>query len=148
VGDGGKKGRKQIIKKKQQSVSSDYRRKISSHLEKNHIGSFEFLKQVMEMVIEQTVCLEKRQITLKDIITAAILGHSKSSPGPVFCVPSGSLGKAKNKTSTHSTFPAVPHNTVPPNCFQFRGLPQLHIISACLITPSRFLVQVFVQTVV
>lgn len=34
-----------------------------SHLEKkkkNHVGNFEFLKQIMEMVIEQTVCLEKK----------------------------------------------------------------------------------------
>lgn len=58
-------GGKQIIEKKQQAVTSDHRKKNSSHLEKKtkqnhtHVGSFELLKQIVEVVTEQTVCLEK-----------------------------------------------------------------------------------------
>lgn len=133
---------KQIIRKKQQAVSSDYRRKISSHWEKNsYVGSFEFLKQIMEMVIEQTVCLVKRQITLKALLTAAILGQTKGPPGPIFCVPTGSLGNVVNKTSIYSMF-----SMLSPKCFQFKRLPELHVTSVCLITPSRFLFHALVHT--
>lgn len=50
-------------------MTSDYRMNIYSHLEKKphhhqknppqYVGSFEFLKQIMEVVIEQSVYLEK-----------------------------------------------------------------------------------------
>lgn len=143
VGDGGEKRGKQIIRKKQQAASSGYGRKISSHLEKNQVGSFEFLKHIMGMGTEQTVCLERKMTTLKEII-AAILSQTNGSPGPIFCVPSGSVGKSRNKTSIYGMFPVLSPNLSTVfsssnflNCMSF----------LCLITPSRFLFQVLVQTV-
>lgn len=102
VGDRHKEEGEQTIRKKWQAASSGCRRAISSCLEKKptpnpkptHAGYFELLKQITEMITEQTVFLEiKRQITLKDIITAALLGQTKGSPGLVFCVIRGSPGK-------------------------------------------------------
>lgn len=84
-----------------------------------HAGCFELLKQIMEMITEQTVFLKKKT-TLKDIITAALLGQTKGSPGLVFCIIRGSLGKARNNTSTYGMLPVLCPNF--PTVFSSRDI--------------------------